>query len=109
MAWKATTDALKERALRNHSAFRKAIAAATQKRVAELCDVAPPTLSDFDSDYMERCCLILAAAGLKLVGVSEKTVEPDELRFMLKQQIRYLENEVHELDTPTSGFGALAE
>jgi hypothetical protein len=96
MPWKPASEVIKGRAFRNIAAYRKAIAEVTQKHVAELVDVAPPTLSDFN-DSLERACLVFAAAGLKLVGQEEKTMTPEEMRYLLRQQIRHAERELSEL------------
>lgn len=102
MPWKATSEVVKTRAGRNVSAYRKALSEITQKHVAELVEVAPPTLSDFN-DSMERACLVLAAAGLKIVGQEEKTVSPEEMRYILRQQIRHAERDLAELGDTKSG------
>lgn len=77
MAWKASTEALNGLALRNHAIFRKAVMTTTQKRAAESIDIAPPTFSDFDNDHMGKCCLMLAAVGIKLVLKGSQMVDPD--------------------------------
>jgi hypothetical protein len=102
MPWKPVNEVVKARALRNISAYRKAVAEVTQKHVAELVDVGPSSLSDFH-DQLERACLIFAAAGLKLVGQEEKTVSPEDYRYLLKQQIRQAERELAELGETQAG------
>ncbi len=102
MPWKATTEALKSRALRNVSAYRKAAAEVTQKHIAEQVEVAPPTLSDFN-DSLERACLVFAAAGLKLVGQEDKMVSPEEMRYLLRQQIRNAERDLADLGDTRPG------
>ncbi len=97
MPWKPATEILRGRAARNVSAYRKALVEQTQKHVAELCDVAPPTLSDFNNDQMERACLVLAAAGLKIVGQDELSISQEDKRFWLKSQLRTIERELAEM------------
>lgn len=96
MPWKPTSEVLRGRALRNLSTFRKAIAEVTQKHVAEQVEVAAPTLSDFNNDQMERACLVLAAAGLRVVGFEEKTISPEDWRAYHKERIRNSERELEE-------------
>jgi hypothetical protein len=96
MPWKPVNEILRGRAYRNVAAYRKAVTEVTQKHVAEMCDVAPPTLSDC-SDQIERVCLILAAAGLKVVGYDEQTISRDDKRYWLRQQQRAIEHELAEL------------
>lgn len=102
MPWKPASEVIRSRCQRNVAAYRKALAEVTQKHVAEQVDVAPPTLSDFN-DSMERACLVFAAAGLKLVGQEDKTVTPDEMRYLLRQQIRHAERELSELGETRPG------
>lgn len=102
MPWQPSSEVVKARAFRNVAVYRKAITEVTQKHVAEQVGVAPPTLSDFN-DSMERACLVLAAAGLKLVGQEDKTVSPEEMRYLLRQQIRHAERELSELGETRPG------
>jgi hypothetical protein len=102
MPWTPLNEVVKGRAARNVSAYRKALAEVTQKHVAVMVDVAAPTLSDFN-DTMERACLVLAAAGLKVVGQEEKTISPEDMRFLLRMQIRHAEKELSELGDTRPG------
>lgn len=96
MPWKPSSEALRGQAARNVSAVRKAFMEVTAKHVAEQCEVAPSTLADFN-EAIERVCLIAAAAGLKLVPVTDKTMSPEELRYLLRQTIRHAERDLAEL------------
>lgn len=102
MPWKAANESIKGRALRNVSVYRKAIAEVTQKHVAEMVDVSPSSISDFN-DSIERACLVFAAAGLKLVGQEEKTITADDMRYLLRQQVRHAERELAELGDTRPG------
>lgn len=102
MPWIPANESVKARHLRNISVYRRAVAEITQKHLAELVNVAPPTLSDFN-DQIDRACLVFAAAGLKLVGQGEKTIPPEEMRYLLRQQIRHAERELTELGDTAHG------
>jgi hypothetical protein len=104
MTWKPANEVVKGRALRNDSAYAGALQRLTQTKIASLIDVSDSTLSD-NRDLVARVCLILAAAGLKVVPIEEITIDAEELRLFLKERRRDTERRLAELgDTVPGGL-----
>jgi predicted transcriptional regulator len=64
-----------ERARKSHSVALKHISAVGQNNIATEIGVSPPTVSRFVSEDLERACLILAIAGLKVVAIEKICVD----------------------------------
>lgn len=72
-ALKTLDDSIRPLAARNYSLVQKALRETTQKRAALLMGVVESTFSDFSTDHLERAMQVLAAVGLRVVSVDEKT------------------------------------
>lgn len=63
-----------ERARKSHSVALRHISEVGQNTIATEIGVSPPTVSRFVSEDLERACLILANAGLKVVPIDRLVV-----------------------------------
>lgn len=67
---------------RNYSMVLKALAPdGTQQRIAKVLDVSESTVTRAKEE-LERGCLVLAHAGLKVVKAEKVCVNPGELAFL---------------------------
>lgn len=70
---------LRRVAQRNHSALLSGLAQVSQKRVADLVGISESALSEF-KDRLERYAAIAAACGLKLVPITDRTLDDDYIQ-----------------------------
>lgn len=73
-----------ERARKFASLAMRRIAEVGQNKIASEIGVSPPTVSRWVSDDLERCCQILAAAGLKLVPIDMQCFPPRKVEILLE-------------------------
>ena len=78
-AVKQLEEMIRPLAMRNFSIVQKALRETTQKRAAELMNVAESTFSDFAADHLERAMQVIAAVGLKVVPREEHTLSPAKI------------------------------
>lgn len=64
-----------ERARKSHSLALRHISEVGQNTIATEIGVSPPTVSRFVSEDLERACLILAIAGLKVIPIDRLVVK----------------------------------
>lgn len=70
-------DPIRNAARRNHSAMLQAPSDLSQKRAAELIGVSEATLSAWKNDHLERAAALIAACGLTMRPITERTL-PEE-------------------------------
>lgn len=64
-----------ERARKSLSLALQRISAVGQNTIAAEIGVSPPTVSRFVAEDLERACMVLASAGLKVVDINRVCVD----------------------------------
>lgn len=95
-------DSIRDLARENKSAVRSALARVTQTKAAEAMGISDTTLGDWLEKHQERLAHVLAAVGLKVVPVSEKTYDPKRIASLID-----LAGAGIEAMRPNSGWGDL--
>lgn len=72
-------DVIRSAAQRNHSELLRALSELSQKRAAELIGVSEATLSTWKNEHLERAAALMAACGLTLRPITERTLPEDHL------------------------------
>lgn len=72
-------DPIRNAAQRNHSAMLQALTDLSQRRAAELLGIAESTLSDWKNEHLERAAALMAACGLTLRPITERTLPDDHI------------------------------
>ena len=72
-------DVIRSTAQRNHSELLKALSELSQRRAAELLGISEATLSTWKNDHRERAAALMAACGLSLRPVTDRTLDEDHL------------------------------
>lgn len=86
-----------ETARNNERAILHALAAVSQKKIAELSGVSESRLSRVKDGGLEQYCAALAAMGLKVVPADARIVTPCEYKFMAQQMVAHYQGVLDEL------------
>lgn len=74
------------------AAVLQQLAHVTQDHAATCMGISASTLSRFVSDgSLERACHLIAALHLQLATADSVVVDPDELRFLKRMAVKYLD------------------
>lgn len=67
---------------RNQAQLLRCLGDVTQRSAAELIGVSETTLSEWKNAHVERFCALAAACGLRLVPVTDRSIDDEHLRAL---------------------------
>lgn len=101
-AFKNPSDVVVTLQQRNQTVFLRAMDRTTNKKAAELLGCGESTLSEWNTDHIERALQVISAVGLKIVPKEEKTFPAAEIAAY-----KLLARKAMDEDAPTSDWGSL--